>query len=304
MQDERDLVNHLPSVACGSRACRPTPDDDKLASLLISLDAGYTYHAEQKGRRVSGLVDGKVALVTGAGGGIGRATALAFAREGAAVAVSDIDSETSAATAELVEKAGGTAASFPCDVSDEAAVSRLVDDVVARFGGLHCAHNNAGLGIGQARLAEIERARWDRALAVNLTGTWLCMKFEIRHMTAHGGGAIVATSSATSVLGYAMSSGYAATKAGINALVRTAANEYAAQGIRVNAVLPGPIRTDMVARAVQANPGLEAHLNDTVPMGRIGDPEDVAEAVVWLCSDRAPYTTGAMLTIDGGQVLR
>jgi NAD(P)-dependent dehydrogenase (short-subunit alcohol dehydrogenase family) len=258
----------------------------------------------RKGLRMPGLVEGKVALVTGAGSGIGRSAALAFAREGAAVAVSDIDPDAGAATAELVEKAGGTAAAFPCDVSDEAAVARLVDDVVARFGGLHCAHNNAGLGHGQARLADIERAGWDRTLAVNLTGTWLCMKFEIRHMAASGGGAIVATSSATSVLGYALSGGYAATKAGINALVRTAANEYAAEGVRVNAVLPGPIRTDMVARAIRANPGLEAHLKDTVPMGRVGAPEDVAEAVVWLCSDRAPYTTGAMLAIDGGQVLR
>ena len=253
---------------------------------------------------MAGLVEGKVALVTGAGGGIGRSVALAFAREGAAVGVSDINPDTSAATVELVEKAGGAAAAFPCDVSDEAAVVRLVDDVVARFGGLHCAHNNAGLGLGQAKLTDIERAAWDRALAVNLTGTWLCLKFEIRHMAANGGGAIVATSSATSVLGYALSGGYAATKAGINALVRTAANEYAAEGVRVNAVLPGPIRTDMVARAIRADPGLEAHLNDTVPMGRIGAPEDVAEAVVWLCSDRAPYITGAMLAIDGGQVLR
>ncbi|MET0931337.1 MAG: SDR family oxidoreductase [Aeromicrobium sp.] len=157
---------------------------------------------------------------------------------------------------------------------------------------LHCAHDNAGLGHGQARVADIERAGWDRTLAVNLAGSWLCLQEELRHMEANGGESIVAPSSSTSLLGFPITAGYAATKAAINQLVRSSANEYARSGVRANAVLPGPIETTTVAGVLAENPDLKAMLDASVPMGRIGQLEEVAEAAVWLCSDRASYVTG------------
>ncbi|ONH22897.1 SDR family oxidoreductase [Pseudofrankia asymbiotica] len=252
---------------------------------------------------MTGLVEGKAALVTGAANGIGRASALAFAREGARVAVADVDADGGEETVRLIAKQGGEAFFVPCDVADEDAVAAAVALTVQRYGALDCAHNNAGLGQRQVPLAEISRASWDRTLAVNLTGTWLCLKHEIQHMQAHGGGAIVATSSATSLLGVPLTAAYAATKAAINQLVRSAAMEYAKVGIRVNAVLPGPIGTEMVTRAMAENPALEDHLMQTVPLARVGTPEEVADAVVFLCSPRSGFTTGSLLTIDGGQVL-
>jgi NAD(P)-dependent dehydrogenase (short-subunit alcohol dehydrogenase family) len=253
---------------------------------------------------MTGLVAGKVALVTGAGNGIGRASALKFAAEGAvAVAVADMDGEAAEKTVAMITERGGRGAAYALDIADEAAVERLIDEVVSKFGGLHCALNNAGSGHPQVRIGEIERDAWERTFAVNATGTWLCMKYEIKHMLGAGGGAIVATSSATSVLGFPLTGGYGASKSAINAMVRTAANEYARDGIRVNAVLPGPIATDMTVRAIARTPGLEQHLIEAVPMGRIGTPDEVAEAAVWLCSDRSSFITGAMLAIDGGQTL-
>ncbi|MET0448490.1 MAG: glucose 1-dehydrogenase [Aeromicrobium sp.] len=252
---------------------------------------------------MTGLVEGKVALVTGAANGIGRASARAFAREGAKVVVSDVDEDGGRETVALIQADGGEATFVACDISDAEQVAALVATTVSTYGALHCAHNNAGLGHGQARVADIERAGWDRTLAVNLTGSWLCLQEELRHMEANGGGSIVATSSSTSLLGFPMTAGYAATKAAINQLVRSSANEYARSGVRVNAVLPGPIETNMVAGALVENPELKAILDASVPLGRIGQPEEVAEAVVWLCSDRASYVTGTSLPVDGGQVL-
>lgn len=252
---------------------------------------------------MSGLVEGKVALVTGAAAGIGRGSALAFAREGARVAVADVDEAGGKETVELITAAGGEAIFLSCDVSQEDQVAALVAGTVEAFGGLDCAHDNAGLGGGQAKLADIPRDRWDVVHGVNLTGTFLCLQHQIRYMREHGGGSIVVTSSATSLLGFPLTSAYAATKAALNQLVRSAAVEYAPDGIRVNAVLPGPIRTNMVASAIEANPGLEQHLADSVPAGRIGEPDDVAQAAVWLCSDRSGFVTGVTLPVDGGQVL-
>jgi NAD(P)-dependent dehydrogenase (short-subunit alcohol dehydrogenase family) len=253
---------------------------------------------------VPGLAEGKVALVTGAAAGIGQASALAFAAEGAQVVVSDIDAAGGAETVRLIRAAGGEAEFIACDIADSAQVAALVAGTLDRYGRLDCAHNNAGIGGGQRWLADTPREQWDRVLAVNLTGSWLCLAEELRHMAAAGGGAIVATSSASSVLGITRTSSYAATKAGINQLVRAAASEYAASGVRVNALLPGPIRTELVARATAADPALEAHLKESVPLGRLGEPREVADAAVWLCSDRASYITGACLVVDGGQVLR
>jgi NAD(P)-dependent dehydrogenase (short-subunit alcohol dehydrogenase family) len=250
-----------------------------------------------------GIVEGKVALVTGAAGGIGRASALAFAREGARVAVADINEAGGAETVELIRENGGEARFFRCDISAEDDVRALIEGTVEAFGGLDCAHNNAGGGGGQAALAETTRENWDRTVGLNLTGTWLCLAHEIRYIAEHGGGAIVATSSASSVLGFPLTSAYAATKAGINQLVRSAAVEYAAAGIRINALLPGPIMTAMTRRAMAKNPDLEDHLKRVVPIGRIGRPADVAEATVWLCSDRASFITGVSLPVDGGQTL-
>ena len=251
-----------------------------------------------------GLVEGKVALVTGAAAGIGRASALTFAADGAQVVVSDVNAEGGAETVRLIRATGHEAEFIPCDIADAAQVAALVAGAVERFGRLDCAHNNAGIGGGQRWLAETPREQWDRVLAVNMTGSWLCLAEELRHMTAAGGGAIVATSSASSVLGITRTGTYAATKAAINQLVRSSASEYAAAGVRVNAVLPGPIRTELVARATSKDPALEKHLLASVPMERFGEPREVANAVVWLCSDRASFVTGACLAVDGGQVLR
>jgi NAD(P)-dependent dehydrogenase (short-subunit alcohol dehydrogenase family) len=253
---------------------------------------------------MAGLVDGKVALVTGAAAGIGRASALAFAAEGAQVVVSDVNAEGGAETVGLIRAAGHEAEFIACDIADAKQVAALIAGTVERYGRLDCAHNNAGIGGGQRWLADTPRENWDRVLAVNLTGSWLCLAEEIRHMAAAGGGAIVATSSASSVLGIARTGTYAATKAAINQLVRSAASEYAEVGVRVNAVLPGPIRTELVARAMAEDPDLEGHLLASVPMARVGEPREVADAVVWLCSDRASFITGACLSVDGGQVLR
>jgi len=253
---------------------------------------------------MAGMVEGKIAFVTGAGNGIGQASAWKFAEEGAAgVAVADMDGEAAERTAAMIAELGVKAKAYTMNIADEDAAERVIGDVVSTFGGLHCAHNNAGSGHPQVRMAEIETEEFKQTFAVNVVGGWLCMKHEINHMIRAGGGSIVATSSATSVLGFALTGGYGASKSAVNGMVRSAANEYAKDGIRINAVLPGPIGTEMTRRALSRNPGLEEHLINAVPMRRIGTPEEVAEAVVWLCSDRSSYITGAMLAIDGGQTL-
>lgn len=253
---------------------------------------------------MKGLLEGKVALVTGGGSGIGQGAALRFSAEGARVAVADMNLAGAKETVARIVERGGEAAAFECDVAEEVAVAALIEGVVARFGGLHCAHNNAGLGHGQVPLHEIDKAAWDRTFAVNVTGTWLCLKYEIKHMLASDGGAIVCTSSISSLCGLELIAGYAASKAAINSMVRTAANAYGKQGIRVNAILPGPIGTSMITQAIKVNPALEKHLMEAVPMERIGAVEEVAEAVVWLCSERTAYITGTLLPIDGGQSTR
>ncbi|MFC9059221.1 SDR family NAD(P)-dependent oxidoreductase [Streptomyces sp. NPDC057074] len=249
------------------------------------------------------LLEGKVALVTGSAAGIGRASVLAFAREGAKVVAADVDERGGNGTVDLVREAGGEAVFHRCDISDPDEVARLIDTAVETYGGLHCAHNNAGIGQPQQGFAELEPEAWDRTLRVNLTGTWNCMRAELDHMRRNGGGAVVATSSVASLLGQQGSSAYAAAKAGVNSLVRTAAGEYASSGVRVNAVLPGPIGTDLVKRSIEENPALEERMNRSIPLGRLGRPEEVAEAVVWLCSDRSSFVTGALVPVDGGKTL-
>ncbi|MET0985397.1 MAG: glucose 1-dehydrogenase [Steroidobacteraceae bacterium] len=248
------------------------------------------------------LLDNKVAIVTGAARGIGRASALTFAREGACVVVSDMDTAGGEETVQLIERAGGKAFFVACDIAYEDQVMQLIDRTLSIFGRLDCAHNNAGLGHGQMPVADIPTSAWERTVDVVLNGTWFCMKHEIPAMLRTGGGSIVNVSSAAGMQAWPLVSGYGAAKAAVAHLGKVATKEYAARGIRVNAVAPGPIATEMVAGAIRQNPALEQHLTAAVPMGRLGTAQEVAELVVWLCSDRASYISGATIPIDGGQV--
>ena len=250
---------------------------------------------------MSGMFEGQVALVTGAGGGIGRATALAFAREGARVVASDVEGAGGEETARLVGEAGGDAVHVACDVTRPDEVNGLVQAAVDAFGRLDCAHNNAGIEGAYGRTADCDEENFDRTCAVNLKGVYLCLKAEIAHMLRQeGGGAIVNTASVAGVEGAKNLPAYVASKHGVVGLTRTAALEYATRGIRVNAVCPGPIRTRMLEALMEENPRMEPAMIAAVPMRRLGKPEEIAEAVVWLCSDRASYVTGQGIVVDGG----
>jgi NAD(P)-dependent dehydrogenase (short-subunit alcohol dehydrogenase family) len=247
---------------------------------------------------------GKIALITGAGSGIGRATALAFARQGAAVALADVQDDAGQATADMIAQAGGAALYLHADVARADDVQALVGQVVARFGRLDYAHNNAGVEGRHGLLADADEAEWDRVLAIDLKGVWLCMKYEIRQMQAQGGGAIVNTASVAGLIGAEGLGPYAAAKHGVVGLTKTAAIEYARAGIRVNAVCPGFISTPMVDRFVQGDQRAGDRLARAHPLGRLGTPEEVAEAVVWLCSEASSFITGHALAVDGGMVIR
>lgn len=248
---------------------------------------------------MAGLVEGKVALVTGAGNGIGRATALALAREGARVAVADFEAASAQDTVGQINAAGGQAISLAGDVTDEAAVEAMIQDAVTAYGRLDCAFNNAGIapyqvGATGQKTAEWSEASFDRMIAVNLKGVWLCMKHELRHMQDQGGGAIVNTASIAGLIGLQRATAYVAAKHGVIGLTKTAALEYADAGIRVNAVCPGFIRTRMTAGTLQTR---SDQIEAMTPIGRVGDPD---EMVVFLCSDRSSYITGAAYQVDGG----
>ncbi len=249
------------------------------------------------------MLEGKVSLVTGAASGIGRATALVFAEEGARLVLADVDEAGGHETVRLVGEAGGEADFIACDVSDSAQVAALVEGCVERFGQLDCAFNNAGVGGESAPLAEYDEGAWNRVLAVNLTGVFLCMKSELRQMVAQGGGAIVNAASLVGVMGYPKLGAYNAAKHGVIGLTRTAALEYASHGIRVNAVCPGWIETPMVMDSgpqPASIPAVYDALAGLMPLGRLGKPEEVAAAVAWLCSDAASFVTGHPLLVDGG----
>ena len=251
---------------------------------------------------MSGRVEGKVALVTGGGSGIGRATALVFAREGAKVVVADVTEAGGLETVEQVTAAGGAATFMRADVSNPAEVEAMVSRAVEAYGRLDCAFNNAGIeGSGKSTTACIEED-FNRTIAVNVTGVWLCMKSEIRRMLGQGSGAIVNTASAAGLVGVPSMPDYVASKHAVVGLTKTAALEYAKSGIRVNAVCPGVVQTSMVERVLQRAPGFDEVALASEPIGRFGQPAEIGEAVVWLCSDAASFVTGIPLSVDGGLV--
>jgi NAD(P)-dependent dehydrogenase (short-subunit alcohol dehydrogenase family) len=252
---------------------------------------------------MSGLLAGKSALITGGGSGIGRATALIFAREGANLAIADVADDGARETVAMVKATGAKALAIHCDISKLEEVRSMIETATKAYGRLDCAFNNAGLGPGQLGMTNVKLADWpeeifDRMIRVNLKGVWLCMKHELLCMVAQGGGAIVNTSSISGLVGVAGTAGYNASKHGVIGLTKTAAVEYAESNIRINAVCPGPIRTAM-SDATAALRGGEVRVTQ-VPMGRRGEPEDIAEIVLFLCSDRAAYITGTAFPIDGG----
>lgn len=245
---------------------------------------------------------GKVALVTGGAAGIGRATALLFSEKGAKVVVADVTTEEGQDIADLIRKNGGEAIFVRCDVSKSKEVEALVNETAKTYGRLDYAFNNAGIEGKTAPTADCSEENWDRTVAINLTGVWLCMKHEIPQMLKQRAGAIVNNSSVAGIVGFAGLPAYVATKHGVVGLTKTAALEYAKQGIRVNAVCPGVIKTAMVERVIGGNPSVEAQFVAIEPIGRLGDPREVAEAVVWLCSDAASFVTGIAMPVDGGFV--
>lgn len=253
---------------------------------------------------MTAVCENKIALVTGAAAGIGRASAIALAAAGAKVMVADIDVAGCAETVALIAAADGEASMQAVDVADEDSVSALVAATVDTYGRLDIAFNNAGVAGAVGRTADYANEEWHRVIAINLTGVWYCMKHELRQMMAQGGGAIVNTASVAGLVGMKNAPAYCAAKHGVVGLTRNAALEYAKQNIRINAVCPGGVRTNMTESADRERPGLLDALAKQEPMGRLASPEEIASAVVWLCSDGASFMTGHALAVDGGYVAR
>jgi len=251
-----------------------------------------------------GLLENKVGVVTGAGQGIGRAIAMSYAREGAKVVVADFNEEMGTETVNLIREAGGEATFAFGDVSKEESVKAMVEAVLAAYGRLDIACNSAALSRGSGPIHEFERDVFDQTLEMCLTNTWLCMKYEIAAMLENGGGAIVNISSNSSLRGQAYNTAYAAAKGGVNILTKSSAAEYGAQGIRINAVSPGVIRTPGVEQYFEEQPEIAEGLKKAAVMNRLGEPEEIAEAVTFLSSDRSSFITGQLLSVDGGGAVR
>jgi NAD(P)-dependent dehydrogenase (short-subunit alcohol dehydrogenase family) len=245
---------------------------------------------------------GRVAIVTGGATGIGRASVVAFARRGAQVVVADVNDDAGAETVKLAESEGTDATFVHTDVTDSSSVAAMVDTAITAFGRLDFAHNNAGMSGVAAGVVDCTEELWNRTLALNLTGVWLCMKHEIPRMLASGGGAIVNTSSGAGLVGFAALPAYVASKHGVIGLTKSAALEFVRAGIRVNAICPGTTRTPMIETYIGDDPNIEKMMTMASPLGRMAQPEEMAEAAVWLCSDAASFVNGVALPVDAGAV--
>lgn len=244
----------------------------------------------------------KVVIVTGGSYGIGRAAAIGFAQRGAKVVIADIDVPRGEETLRRIREAGGDAIFVKTDVSSEADVASMVQKTVETYGRLDCAFNNAGIHKVFTSMLDFSSSDWEEMINVNLKSVWLCMKYEIPEMLKAGKGAIVNTSSAAGLVGAPSNPAYPASKHGVVGITKSTALEFARKGIRVNCVCPGPIRTGMNESLVAVNPEMVKAMDQKVPMGRIGEPEEVAAAAIFLCSDEASYITGVALPVDGGIV--
>ena len=251
---------------------------------------------------MAGVLQGKVVLVTGGGSGIGRATSLRAAQEGAKIMIADYVPEGAERTVKMIKDAGGTASCVAADVAIAAQVEMMVNKTVETYGRIDGAYNNAGIEGRMADTAASTEENFDRTIAINLKGVWLCMKYEIPQMLKQGGGSIVNTASVAGLVAFVNMSAYVASKHGVIGLTKTAALEYAQKNIRVNCVNPGVINTPMVARLVDSGGMNESDLTRGEPVGRMGKPEEIGEGVIWLLSDAASFVTGHSLVIDGGWV--
>lgn len=246
------------------------------------------------------IFSNKVVLITGGSFGIGRATALAFARQGARVVVADNRRDDKNDVIEAIKMLGGEGFFFSCDVSNEEEVKKLLQETIRQYGRLDVAFNNAGIEGENASTDNCSASNWDRVLSVNLKGVWLCMKYELEQLLKNGSGVIVNCSSVAGLKGFAQMPAYVASKHGVVGLTRTAALENAAKGIRINVVCPGVIHTPMIDRLTHQEEKIEKFYIALEPMARMGSPEEVADAVMWLCSDAASFVTGVALPVDGG----
>jgi NAD(P)-dependent dehydrogenase (short-subunit alcohol dehydrogenase family) len=246
------------------------------------------------------IFENKTIIITGASSGIGQATAVAFAARGANVVIADVVDPDE--TLKKIFAVRGNALAVKCDVSSEADIKAMVEHTIAIFGGLDYAFNNAGIEGASMPLQDVATSDWDKTIDINLKGAWLCMKYELPQMLKQGKGAIVNCASIAGLVGFSLSSPYVASKHGIVGLTRTAALENAKRGIRVNAVCPGIIHTPMIDRYTKGDTKVEAQLAAGEPIGRVGLPEEIADAVVWLCSDASSFVTGQAIAVDGGWV--